>query len=153
MSIYLAQHGLSNPKETDADQKLSGQGIADVTRIAEVAHGYSVNVSMICHSGKDRASMTAEIFNLKLSPARGVKKIDCINPMDDVESFAASLDSTTDIMYVGHLPFMEKLTSYLVAGRTDIRVFHFQNGGLVCLDKDNDAHLWHIKWTLMPKID
>ena len=152
MSIYLVQHGLSNPKETDPDQKLTEQGIADVTRIAGVAKGYSVPVNKICHSGKERAGMTAGILGSFLSPPQGITQISGIDPMDDVKAFAQTLENSSNIMYVGHLPFMQKLASFLVSGLDDITVFRFQNGGIVCLDRDNDAKLWYIRWTLMPKV-
>lgn len=152
MSIYLVQHGLSNSKETDPDRKLTEQGIADVKRIAGVAKGYSVHVNKICHSGKERARMTAEIFGSILSPPQGIAQINGIDPMDDVTPFALNLDHSSDIMYIGHLPFMQKLTSFLVSGRDEITVFKFQNGGVVCMDRDNNAKLWHIRWALMPKV-
>jgi phosphohistidine phosphatase len=50
------------------------------------------------------------------------------------------------------LPFMEKLTSYLVVGSDEYPIFKFQNGGIVCLDKEPDSKRWIIKWTLMPNI-
>lgn len=152
MSIYLVQHGLSIPEGTDPERKLTEQGIADSTRIASVAKGYSVQVNKICHSGKTRALMTAEIFGTYLSPPKGITQVSGIGPMDDVKPFAQTLDHTSNIMYVGHLPFMQKLASYLVSGHEEITVFKFQNSGVVCMDKDNDAALWHIKWALMPKV-
>jgi phosphohistidine phosphatase len=49
------------------------------------------------------------------------------------------------------LPFMEKLTSYLVTGSPDRPpVLRFQNGGIVCLDLDKETNSWFIKWTLFP---
>jgi phosphohistidine phosphatase len=47
---------------------------------------------------------------------------------------------------------MERLTSYLITGSTDKPVFRFQNGGIVCMDKDPDKDSWVIRWTLMPRI-
>jgi len=55
-------------------------------------------------------------------------------------------------MLVGHLPFIERLTSYLITGSTDIPVFRFQNGGIVCMDTDPDSRFWFIRWALMPRI-
>jgi len=55
-------------------------------------------------------------------------------------------------MLVGHLPFMERLTSTLITGSDKRLVFKFQNGGIVCLDMDPDKPAWFIKWALMPKI-
>lgn len=152
MPIYLVQHGLSNPKEIDPDRKLTEQGIADVTRIAGVAKGYSVQVTQILHSGKERARMTADIYGKHLTPPQGLAGIDGINPDDDVKSFAETMDPASNIMYVGHLPFMQKLASFLVSGNDGINVFKFQNGGIVCLDRDDGAKLWHIKWALMPRV-
>jgi len=56
-------------------------------------------------------------------------------------------------MLVGHLPFMGRLTSYLITASVDTPVFKFQNSGILCLDKDPDIGSWVIKWALMPKID
>jgi len=57
-------------------------------------------------------------------------------------------------MLVGHLPFMEKLVSYLVADSPDRPpVVRFQNGGIVCLGRDLKSDAWFIKWTLFPQID
>ena len=72
--------------------------------------------------------------------------------MDDVAAFAASLNPDSNTMLVGHLPFMERMASYLVMGSSDKPVFKFQNSGIVCLDKDPDSASWFIKWTLMPHI-
>lgn len=152
MALFLVQHGRSLTKEEDPEQGLSGEGIADTERIAAVAKGYGVRVSCIAHSGKKRARQTAEIFAAALSPERGVQERSGLNPLDDVLPLADALDSREDLMLVGHLPFMERLTSHLITGSGERLVFKFQNGGIVCLDKDPDKPSWFIKWALMPKI-
>jgi phosphohistidine phosphatase len=152
MALYLVQHGRSLPRETDPEQGLSAEGVAGVERIAGVAAGYGVKVSRILHSGKKRALETAEIFGRYLEPAGGIEERGGLNPMDDVTSFANRVRSDENFMVVGHLPFMERLTSLLVAGAPEMRVFRFQNGGIVCLDKEPDGRYWFIKWTLMPEI-
>jgi phosphohistidine phosphatase len=55
-------------------------------------------------------------------------------------------------MLVGHLPFMERMTSFLITGSMEMPVFKFQNSGIVCLDKYPATPFWVIKWTLMPNI-
>lgn len=152
MALYLVQHGQSNPKETDPQQGLSEAGRATVSRIAEVARGYHVAVSRILHSGKLRARQTAEIFMQVLAPPQGLSQSDGLNPMDDVRQFAERLDGLEDAMLVGHLPFMERLVAFLAAGIPEKRIFKFQNGGIVCLERDRDSGMWYIKWTLMPEI-
>lgn len=152
MALYLVQHGKSLPKEQDPEQGLSPEGIAEVERIAGVARGYGVQVSAIDHSGKKRARQTAELFAVALQPPQGVRERPGLNPMDDVTPVAGELDPQDNLMLVGHLPFMERLASYLITGKTDNLVFKFQNGGVVCLDKEPAGNLWFIKWTLMPQV-
>lgn len=153
MALYLVQHGLSLPKEQDPEQGLSEPGIREVQRIAEVARGYQISVSGIHHSGKKRAYQTAEIFAEALAPKDGIQEINGLNPMDNVATLAPYLNSDTNLMLVGHLPFMEKLVSLLTAGNSERRIFKFQNSGIVCMDQDRGNSAWYIKWTLMPRID
>lgn len=152
MALYLVQHGKSLSKQADPRQRLSEEGIADTRTIADVAAGYNVTVQSIHHSPKDRARQTAEIFAQKLSPPKGVLQIEGIKPMDDVTAVAAGLISEESLMLVGHLPFMARLTAYLVTGQIEPAIFRCQNSGIVCLDKLPEEKNWQIKWTLMPKI-
>ena len=152
MAVYLVQHGLSLPKDEDPERGLSEAGVADVKRIAAVAKGYEVPVATIFHSGKKRARQTAEILASALNPGSGVAETIGLNPMDDVQAFSKSLSPRNNPMFVGHLPFMEKLTAFLITRDEKRPVFQFQNGGIVCLDQYGDQNGWVIKWTLMPHI-
>ena len=153
MALYLIQHGKSLPKEQDPDQGLSAEGIAETERIANLAKDYGVGVSQIQHSVKTRARQTAEIFAKALNPKNGVQEVSGIKPMDDVAEFASGIDPAADIMLIGHLPFMERMTAFLITGSIDRPVFKFQNSGIVCLDKDPATQTWVIRWSLMPGID
>lgn len=152
MALFLVQHGKNLPKEQDPDKGLSPEGAADIERIANVAKGYGVKVSLIKHSGKKRALQTAEIFADILRVEGGIQASGGLDPLDDVTKVAGDLKAESDLMLVGHLPFMEKLTAFLTAGTTEKTVFKFQNGGIVCLDQAPDNNSWFIKWTLMPNI-
>ena len=152
MALYLIQHGKSLPKDKDPQKGLSQEGITETERIAEVAKGYAIPVSKIIHSGRTRARQTAEIFAASLKPEGGMTEESGLNPLDDVTVFAGTIDNTKDIMLVGHLPFMERLTTYLITGTFEKPVFKFQNSGIVCLDKDPASGSWVIKWALMPHI-
>jgi len=152
MTLYLVQHGQSLPKDVDPDQGLSETGVAETERIAGVAKDYQINIGHILHSVKTRARKTADIFASALNPSGGVKEVEGLKPMDDVAAFAADLSPDTNTMLVGHLPFMERMTSYLVTGSIDQPVLKFQNSGIVCLDQDPDTKSWIIIWTLMPHI-
>jgi len=152
MALYLVQHGKALPREQDPEQGLSRDGIRDVERIGMVAKGYGVRVASIQHSGKRRARQTAEILASALDSVQEVREIPGIGPLDDATLLAPSLKSRDNRMLVGHLPFLEKLTSTLLTGSADLRIFKFQNGGIVALDQDPESESWYIKWTLMPHI-
>ena len=152
MALYLIQHGKSLPKDQDPDQGLSQEGIAETQRMAKLARDHGVVVSQIRHSVKTRARQTAEIFAKALNPQEGIQEVSGIQPLDDVAEYARLLDPGQNIMLVGHLPYMERMTSYLITGSIDKPVFKFQNSGIVCLDKDAEGQSWLILWSLMPKI-
>jgi phosphohistidine phosphatase len=152
MALYLVQHGKSLPKDIDPDQGLSEEGVAETKRIADVAANYRINVSQIKHSVTIRASKTAEILASALNPTGGIVEVSGLKPLDDVITFAAAIGAEENCMLVGHLPFMERMTAYLVTGTADKPVFKFQNSGIVCLNKDPDIGSWVIVWTLMPNI-
>jgi len=152
MALFLLQHGKSLSKDKDPNKGLSEAGIDETERIAQVAKGYGVHVSSIAHSGKTRARQTADIFASALKPEGGLQEISGLNPLDDVTAVSDSIDSTEDRMLVGHLPFMERLTAYLITGSIERPVFKFQNSGIVCLDTDPVTGSWVIKWALMPHI-
>ncbi len=152
MALYLIQHGKSLPKDQDPDQGLSKEGIAETKRMANLAKDQGITVSQIRHSVKTRARQTAEIFAEALNPREGIQEVSGIKPMDDVAEYAANIDPDANVMLVGHLPFMERITSYLTTGSIDQTVFKFQNSGIVCLDKDPEKQGWVILGALMPKI-
>ena len=153
MALFLVQHGKSLSKDVDPDQSLSEEGISEVERIANTARRQGICVSRINHSGKKRAQQTADIFASSLNPENGVQERNGLKPLDDVTAIADKINSKDNIMLVGHLPFMERLASYLITGSTDKTVFKFQNGGILCMDQNTVTSTWVIKWALMPKIE
>lgn len=155
MALFLVQHGISATKDVDSERGLSGQGRVETERIAQVANGYSIRVEKIVHSGKKRAEQTATVYHDTLSVKAPLEFISGINPMDDVQAFTKSINPEMDLMVVGHMPFMQRFVSYLTMGSEEIRVYQFQNSGIVCLDKSEgtDGKFdWYIKWTLNPNI-
>jgi len=150
MALYLVQHGKNLPKDVDPEKGLSEEGRQEVARIADMAAKAGLAVSAIVHSGKKRAAQTAEIFAAALTPAGGVKQADGLAPLDDVAAYAETIDPKQNTMLVGHLPFMEKMTSYLITGDAERTVFKFQNGGIVSLDKVDEHGRWMITGALLP---
>ena len=150
MSVFLVQHGLSLPKTEDPERRLSDRGRGETLKIAEVAAGYGVKISKFFHSGKKRAEQTAQIMAEILNPGLSLGQMAGSSAMDDVKGLGNLLDPGSNHMLVGHLPYMEKLVSYLTTGREEPKVLKFQNSGIVCLDRDESG--WFIRWTLNPNI-
>ena len=154
MALFLVQHGLSNSKEIDPQKGLTEHGIRETERIAQVASNYDIPVGKIVHSGKKRAEQTAAIFAEAFSGDLLLEAVSGIGPMDDFRAFAQNLDPQDNLMVVGHLPFMQRLVSYLTTGSEQTYVYKFQNSGIVCLDRNvmEKTIGWFIKWTLNPDI-
>lgn len=155
MALFLVQHGVSAPKELDPEKGLTDQGKAETVRICEVAKGYGIRVAKIVHSGKKRAKQTAKIYHDILAIKPPLETVSGINPQDDVRAFAQTISAAANVMVVGHLPFLQRLVAYLTTGSADLKVYQFQNSGIVCLDASEgpDGKLdWFIKWTLNPHI-
>ncbi|MBM9510912.1 phosphohistidine phosphatase SixA [Desulfogranum marinum] len=155
MALFLVQHGVSESKDVDPEKGLSRKGRAETERIGQVAAGYAINVNRIVHSGKKRAEQTALIFHDLLSVQAPLEMISGIKPLDDVRKYAETLDPHSNLMVVGHLPFLQRLVSFMLTGGEDNLVYKFQNSGIVCLDAEtgeDGAADWFIKWTLNPNI-
>jgi phosphohistidine phosphatase len=144
VSIYFVQHGVAVPEQVDPNRPLSVEGRKEVQGIAAHLREVGVAVGKVCHSGKTRARETAQIFAEQLGDGN-LYEVSGMNPNDDVIRFAAGLKED-NTMYVGHLPHLGKLVSYLVAGDENAGVVKFVNGGVVCVEKGTAGY--SIAWYL-----
>lgn len=147
MPMYFVQHGKAVSKEVDPDRPLSEEGRREVERVGAGLRHMGLTLRGVYHSGKARAQQTAEILTTEVG-LDYASKLAGMNPNDDVVQFSASLKDHS--MYVGHLPHMGKLVSYLVSGDANAGVVAFSNGGVVCVDKDEAGY--HIEWFLVPAL-
>jgi phosphohistidine phosphatase len=152
MRVYLVQHGKSKPAEEDPNRGLTDEGREEVTRIGHFLSNLRISVSLIQHSGKARAEQTAHIFTETIHCAAGPCTTDGLAPMDDpvaMVNFLKVYDD--DVLIVGHLPHLERLTSLLLTGSLDRRPVQFKNGGVVCLEKARDG-TWSLLWAVTPDL-
>jgi len=147
-TIYFAQHGLAVDKAEDPERPLSPSGRDQTETIANTLLDAKIPVTNIFHSGKLRASQTAEIFAriLKIS---SLCAIEDLSPNDDVTLLAQKLN-VDHALYIGHLPHLEKLAAYLLTNNENTDILKFQNSGVLCLGKNNRQY--HIKWLLTPEL-
>jgi len=54
-------------------------------------------------------------------------------------------------MIVGHLPFLEKLASFLVCGDEGAKAVMFRYSAIVCLEKKESGR-WAVDWIIKPEM-
>lgn len=152
MRLYLMQHGRPVAKEDNPDRPLSDKGKEEVEKVADFLNRHGVRLEEAFHSGKTRARQTAEVMISRLNPGLALGQRDGLSPLDDVKDIADHIKvAKKDLLIVGHLPHLGKLASRLITGSESVPVVSFQQGGVVCLEKDVEG-LWSVVWMLVPEI-
>ncbi len=160
MRVYLVQHAEAVPAEANPDRPLSDKGRDDARRVASFL-ARSVRVGRVIHSPKTRARDTAVLLAQALGPGGVVEEAASGLAPDDSVEVAADLIAgwSEDTMVVGHLPFMGRLVSHLVAGSGDADVAAFQPGTVACLERaggedaedgENGEGDWAVAWMVRP---
>ena len=147
-TIYFVQHGLALAKADDPERSLSDLGREQTEAIARQLHHAAIPISQIFHSGKLRALQTAEIIASAIN-VKSIPAIDHLSPNDSVALLAKNLN-INNALYIGHLPHLEKLVSYLVTENEHLNIIKFQNSSVVCLQKS--SRLYHVQWYLTPEL-
>lgn len=147
MNHYFVQHGKAVSRDIDEARPLSDEGINETLAIAKNLSKNDVVVSQICHSGKKRATQTAEIIAAELGIS-SIEEIKGMDPNDDVKSFSEMQlsSNTADTMFIGHLPHLQKLVSYLLTDEETLNCITFKNSSVVCIESTDDGAslLWYI---------
>jgi phosphohistidine phosphatase len=154
MNIYLVQHGESKPEEIDPERRLTESGARAVQKVADFLRtSGGVQMDAIWHSGKPRAQQTAELFARSTRAGEiAVRQHDGLAPKDAVEPIKQQLEQgNSNIMIVGHLPFLGRLAALLLTGDADNDLVAFQFGGVVCL-KQGDGGKWRLEWMTVPSL-
>lgn len=153
MELYLARHAEAKSKDEDPRGGLSDIGFSNIRKVAGFAKKLHLSVDTIYYSNKLRAKQTAiELAKSITSPA-GLKERDNIAPMDNISPMIEELSKRDkNLMIVGHLPYLSKLTSALLCGDANQETVSFQNGCIVKLVRNNGANGWSIIWMITPEI-
>ena len=152
MKLYLVQHAKAASKQADPQRPLTEEGRRDIQKVAAFIKPSNSCLDYLWHSGKKRAAETAEILAeaLRINKAQAARN--GLGPNDDVVVLKNELASLQrDVMIVGHLPFLSKLASLLLAGFESAGTVAFKQGGIACLSR-SDQNQWQIDWMVIPEL-
>ncbi len=136
MKLYLVQHGEAKSEDADPKRPLTEKGVQDVTKTALFLKKSGVGIDIIWHSAKTRAIETAQIIAKELSPREGIKQKEGLAPNDPAKKILDNiLSAESDLMIVGHLPFLQKLVSLALLNSESLAIVGFRQGGIVCLER------------------
>jgi phosphohistidine phosphatase SixA len=73
-------------------------------------------------------------------------------PNDPLEKLSPEIAFwSLDTLIVGHLPYLGRLASLLLASDPDRPLLAFQPGGMACLEKDAEGQ-WVLAWMVRPEL-
>ena len=150
MRLILVRHGQANPADIDPEKGLSETGRLEVARLGSLIGPLQLGVDEIWHSDKVRARQTAELLAQAIKAINGLVQKRNLGPNDDVAKVTdAVMAENKDLMIVGHLPFMNNMLSYLLAGDQHRCVFAFPAAGMAQLEYDGNR--WRLQWFINPE--
>ena len=152
MFIYLVRHAKAKNEEVDPARPLCEKGLSEITKMASYASGLDISITEIFHSPKLRAKQTAQILADYLKPLKGTTEMHGLKPNDDPAIWAERFKVITDdIMLVGHLPHLGRLTSQLLCGDPDKNLIVVKTAGVVCIKREDNG-VWSLQWIITPAI-
>jgi phosphohistidine phosphatase len=153
MDIYLVQHAKAKPAELDPERPLTEEGMVDARRVASfVSRNAGIAAGRIVHSGLLRAQQTAQIFAEYLRPPGGVQQEKELLPNSQPWAWVERLSRMQDdLMIVGHLPHLRRLSSLLLCQDERKNLIDYRNAGVVCLYRD-ESGIWVVRWLVVPQI-
>jgi phosphohistidine phosphatase len=153
MKLYLVRHGAAKSELDDPQRRLTEEGRREVQHVAVRLERLKLPVGAVWHSDKARARETAAImYGAVVCPTEPVPHAG-LGPDDAPDGVQAEiLKSEADLMIVGHLPFLPRLASLLLAGWTEGVLLDFQPGSVVCLERPAPGQKWRVLWSVTPAI-
>ncbi|MBI5477671.1 MAG: phosphohistidine phosphatase SixA [Deltaproteobacteria bacterium] len=157
MRLYLVRHGAAKSELEDPQRPLTAAGRRDVERVAAWLARLELPVGAVWHSGKARARETAASVSGAVVGAAAPVEHPGLQPNDAPDGVQAEIEhGARDLMIVGHLPFLGRLASLLLAGWTEGVVIDFQPGGVVCLERADTGTprglRWGVRWAVAPAL-
>ncbi len=152
MKLYLVRHGDAVSHVDDSYRALSEKGEQETYQLAHFLQKLKLHVPQIYHSEKHRAIQTATILAHAIKPDPSVETLKGLMPEDQIKPIAAYCNHwPTDVMLVGHLPFMGRLAAELLCDRQDQPCFNFETSAILCLERLG-VEQWCAVWFVNPRL-
>ncbi len=150
MKLYLVRHGEALPKTSDTTQPLSPEGVRHAGLAADALFRASAAPVAILHSEKTRAVQTATAISAALPGHPPLQLRKGLSPEASAEDWVTEVTlSRTDMVIVGHLPFLSRLASLLTTRDQERAQFAFEAGGVLCLERIEHGS-WVVRFLLGP---
>lgn len=144
MKLLLARHG--ETASFEPDPPLSKGGIKTTKKVAQILKSKSLEIDEILHSPKLRARQTAEILAHEAAPHLTLNEHEGLKPNDDLDIVLKEITSyDRTLLIVSHLPFLERLTSFLLP---DEKPLDWSPSTLICLEGQGER--WKLVWSISP---
>lgn len=141
------RHGEAYSSEEDPQRGLNERGCSNIEKIAELLKSKNVSIDMIYHSDKLRAIQTAKIIAEKLSIVDKMKQHPFLDPECNVNQLSALFEQMEEnTIFVGHMPNLEILMSYLLNSGTGNPDFFFLPGSIACLKYEDEEYSLEWSW-------
>lgn len=152
MRLYLVRHGEACGPEVNPQRPLTDRGKVKVQNVADFLAASGISVSQIYHSGKLRAQQTAEIFAKTIAPRQKIKILAQLDSSDVETTLTDQIKLwDEDILIVGHIPLLPRLTAKLLVNDEDKLIIDFQPTSVLCLQRI-DHEKWVVDWMLAQEL-
>lgn len=135
----------------DQQRPLNDHGKVEVMIVAGFLIRTKQPIQQIYYSEKLRAKETAEIIAQNLPTKPKIAELSGLHPEDDVKPIANDCNHWQEnTLLVGHLPFMARLASELLAPQ-QILSFQFETAAILCLEAIGHRD-WSLSWFVSPDL-
>jgi phosphohistidine phosphatase len=161
MNIFILRHGIAVERgtkgfEKDSERPLTPKGKRQLKKSTAAMKKMKLHFDLILSSPYERAKKTAEIVAEGLKLKKRLKFSDLLKyesePMELIGQLAQLKPAPTDLLLVGHEPYLSRLISLFISGSEGMAM-DLKKGGLCKLEaeKIRAGRCAHIEWLLTPK--
>ncbi len=150
MRVYFVRHGQAFPESENPRRPLTEKGKRDAEIIAGFLKKNSVMVESVICSTKTRARETAQIIAGGMAAKPIILPREGLSPNDPVAPLREELETLqSDVMVVGHLPYLNELSALLLTGKDNFPVY-CPTCAVICLERISPGR-WQLLFMVSPE--